>query len=146
MTFLRTLLAATALACTASAAIAKDTTFSIAVIPDTQNYIDYTHQTAQGFKFDARVMFLDQLRYIASRLKSAGGDVAFVDSLGDTWQHQSLKIDPAHEARGFKRVPNPMMDQGFAPAQCARHRNAHRARGLLDDRGQDALLGRAGQP
>ncbi|WP_343611041.1 metallophosphoesterase [Novosphingobium sp.] len=115
MTFLRTLLAATALACTASAAIAKDATFSIAVIPDTQNYIDYTHQTAQGFKFDARVMFLDQLRYIASRLKSAGGDVAFVDSLGDTWQHQSLKIDPAHEARGFKRVPNPMMDQGFAP-------------------------------
>jgi ABC-type sugar transport system substrate-binding protein len=54
-----TLLAATALAFAATAS-AKDLSFTIAAIPDTQNYIDYTHQTAEGFKFDADKMFLEQ--------------------------------------------------------------------------------------
>ncbi|WP_206243841.1 metallophosphoesterase [Novosphingobium terrae] len=117
MTLFRTLLAATALACTSTMALAApaaSNSFTIAVIPDTQNYIDYTHQKEAGFAFDARAMFLEQMHYIATRLKSAGGDVAFVDSLGDTWQHQSLDIDPAHAARGFKRVPNHFMDAEFA--------------------------------
>jgi len=30
--------------------------FTIAVIPDTQNYADFTHQRAAGFPFDARYM------------------------------------------------------------------------------------------
>jgi hypothetical protein len=115
MKSLRTLMAASMLAASPAVAAPADSSFSIAVIPDTQNYIDYTHQTATGFAFDARALFLEQLGYIASRLKSAGGDVAFVDSLGDVWQHQSLQIDPAHAARGFKRAPNPFMDAEFAP-------------------------------
>jgi len=98
-----------------SAALASDDSFTIAVIPDTQNYIDYTHQTAEGFGFDASKMFLGQMRYIADHLESQGGDIAFVTSLGDVWQHQTLAIDPDHAARGFKRAPNPFMDQAFAP-------------------------------
>lgn len=92
-----------------------DTSFTIAVIPDTQNYTDYTHQTAEGFAFDASVMFMQQMQHIADNLESEGGDIAFVTALGDVWQHQTLLIDPAHEARGFKRVPNPILDDHFAP-------------------------------
>lgn len=115
---LATFIAATAatLALTASAiAEAPKTSFTIAVIPDTQNYIDYTHQTAEGFPFDARTQFLDQLRYVAAHTRDAGGDIAFVSALGDVWQHQTLLIDPAHAARGFQRIANPFMDAEFAP-------------------------------
>jgi len=94
---------------------APDESFTIAVIPDTQNYMDYTHQTAEGFPFDASEQFLEQMRYIAANVESQGGDIAFVTSLGDVWQHQTKAIDPAHAARGFKRVPNPIMDSHFAP-------------------------------
>ncbi len=89
--------------------------FTIAVLPDTQNYIDYTHQTAAGFPFDASKMFLDQLQFVADHLRSQGGDIAFVSGMGDVWQHQTLPIDPAHAARGFKRVANKLMDAEFAP-------------------------------
>jgi hypothetical protein len=92
-----------------------DGRFTIAVIPDTQNYIDYTHQKAQGFPFDASPMFLEQLQFVADHTKSQGGDIAFVTGMGDVWQHQTLPIDPVHAARGFKRAPNPMMDAAFAP-------------------------------
>jgi hypothetical protein len=95
---------------------APDRAFTIAVIPDTQNYIDYTHQPAEGYRVDGGKMFLDQMRFIAANLRGAGGDIAFVSSLGDVWQHQTKLIDPEHEARGFKRVPNPIMDKHFAPS------------------------------
>jgi len=96
-------------------AIARDDSFTIAVLPDTQNYTDYTHQTAEGFPFDASAMFLEQMQYVADNLESQGGDIAFVTSLGDVWQHQTLRIDPDHEARGFKVAPNPILDAHFAP-------------------------------
>ncbi len=96
-------------------AIARDDSFTIAVLPDTQNYTDYTHQTAEGFPFDASAMFLEQMQYVADNLESRGGDIAFVTSLGDVWQHQTLRIDPDHEARGFKVAPNPILDAHFAP-------------------------------
>lgn len=109
------LISAAALLGLAAPAIAGDDSFTIAVIPDTQNYIDYTHQTAEGFKFDANKMFLDQMQYIADNLEANGGDIAFVTALGDVWQHQTLQIDPGHAARGFKRIANPIMDSHFAP-------------------------------
>ena len=110
------LLSATLLFGLAAPVAAKDDlSFTIAAIPDTQNYIDYTHQTAEGFKFDADQMFLAQMQYIADNLKANGGDIAFVTALGDVWQHQTLAMDPAHAARGFKRAPNPIMDSFFAP-------------------------------
>ncbi len=98
-----------------STAPAPETSFTIAVIPDTQNYMDYTHQKAEGFAFDASDLFIQQMEYIAANLKSAGGDIAFVTALGDVWQHQTKDIDPAHAARGFKRAPNPILDAHFAP-------------------------------
>ena len=102
------LLAAAALALPAAA---QDAKFTIAVIPDTQNYMDYTHQKAEGFPFDANAQFLEQMRFIAANVESAGGEIAFVSAVGDVWQHQTLPIDPVHAARGFKRVANPMLDR-----------------------------------
>ncbi|MAN47003.1 MAG: serine/threonine protein phosphatase [Hyphomonas sp.] len=94
-----------------------DTYFTIAVLPDTQNYLDYTHQKAEGFPFEASEMFLEQMQYVADNLESAGGEIAFVSSLGDVWQHQTKTMDPEHAARGFKAVPNPIMDSHFAPTE-----------------------------
>lgn len=82
--------------------------FTIAVVPDTQNYVDYTHQKAEGFPLDASEMFLAQMRDIARRAVGKGGDVVFVASVGDVWQHQTARIDPEHEARGFKAFDNPI--------------------------------------
>ncbi|MFV0477470.1 MAG: metallophosphoesterase [Parahaliea sp.] len=100
-----------------SLTVADDDTFTIAVIPDTQNYLDYTHQVAEGFPFDANVMFIEQMQYIADNLASVGGEIAFVTSLGDVWQHQSERIDKGHVERGFKRAPNPVFDQYFKPTE-----------------------------
>lgn len=96
-------------------AAAAETAFTIAVIPDTQNYLDFTHQTAEGFPFDASELFLEQMAYIAENLQSEGGRIAFVTSLGDVWQHQSLEMDAEHIARGFRKVPNPILDAHLAP-------------------------------
>lgn len=89
--------------------------FTVAVIPDTQNYLDYTHQKAEGFPFDAREMLFEQLRFVAGNTVSEGGDIAFVTAVGDVWQHQSLPIDPAHAARGFTRIASPLLDAHMAP-------------------------------
>ena len=81
-------------------------TFTVAMIPDTQNYLDYRHQTAAGFAFDASALFDEQMRYVASNARSAGGDIVFMTHVGDVWQHYSAWMDPGHEARGFKWSPN----------------------------------------
>jgi hypothetical protein len=75
--------------------------FTLVVIPDTQNAVDYTHQTAEGFAIDSVDIFLDQMRYIADRSIDNGGDIAFVASVGDVWQHVTLEVDPSHQARGI---------------------------------------------
>jgi hypothetical protein len=98
--------------CTSAVA---DDTFAIAVIPDTQNYVDYTRQIEEGYPFDAHKIFLGQMEYIAENLESEGGDIAFVTALGDMWQHQTLQMDPAHEARGFKAVANPHLTSVLMP-------------------------------
>ena len=92
-----TLASMLAIAATGMPALAEDTSFTIAVIPDTQNYMDYTHQKAENFPFDANQMFFEQMRYVAANLESQGGEIVFVTSLGDNWQHQTLKIDPEDE-------------------------------------------------
>ena len=103
------------LAACATTAPVPDRAFTIAVLPDTQNYLDYTHQRSAGFPFDAGDMFLQQMQYIAANAESAGGDIAFATSLGDVWQHQSLAIDAQHAQRGFRRVPNPILDAHLGP-------------------------------
>jgi hypothetical protein len=81
--------------------------FTIAVVPDTQYYVDFKHQTAAGFPFDASALFLGQMQFIADHARSAGGDIAFVSALGDLWEHQPLAIAPAYAARGFRPVASP---------------------------------------
>ncbi len=76
--------------------------FTIAVLPDTQSYVDYRYQTEAGFAFDAREMFFEQMRYVESRLKSNGGDIAFVTSVGDVWEHATDDFDESHRQYGLK--------------------------------------------
>jgi hypothetical protein len=80
--------------------------FTVAMIPDTQNYIDYRHQSWSGFKFDAVEQFYGQMRWIAENARSAGGDIVFATHVGDVWQHYSAWMDPAHSKRGFAWMPN----------------------------------------
>jgi hypothetical protein len=89
--------------------------FQIAMIPDTQNYVDYTHQTAEGFVFDASEQFIAQMDWIAARGRGQGGDIAFLAAVGDVWQHQSEMIDEAHAARGFGRLEKSFFGDHFAP-------------------------------
>jgi hypothetical protein len=93
--------------CFGAQARAEGGAFSIAVLPDTQNMVDYRHQEVEGFPFDASELFLGEMRWIADHAQGHGGDIAFVAAVGDVWQHQTLAIDPAHERRGFKRIENP---------------------------------------
>lgn len=80
--------------------------FSIVAIPDTQNYLDYTHQKENGFALDAADQFIAQMRYIAQNATKQGGDVAFVTHLGDVWQHQTIAMDAEHKALGFEAIHN----------------------------------------
>lgn len=89
--------------------------FTIAVIPDTQNYTDYRHQTTTGFKFDAVEQFYGQMRWIRANARSAGGDIVFATHLGDVWQHYSRWMDPEHAARGFRWVPNAGSSVAISP-------------------------------
>jgi hypothetical protein len=83
---------------------APETRFTIAVIPDTQHYVDFTHQTEAGFPFDAREMFYDQMRFIAANARSAGGQIAFATCVGDVWEHAVGTIDQPHRAMGLKAL------------------------------------------
>src|SRR3546814_4961922 len=66
-------IALTAAAFSAPAAAQQDPdAFTIAVIPDTQNYIDFSHQREAGFPIDAKEIFFDQMAYIARNARSAG--------------------------------------------------------------------------
>lgn len=80
--------------------------FTVAVIPDTQNYVDYRNQKWSGFPFDAVEQYYGQMWYIAENARSNGGDIVFATHVGDVWQHYSEWMDPEHEARGFKWMPN----------------------------------------
>ncbi len=91
-------------------------TFTIAVIPDTQNYVDFHNQRAAGFPFDAKDMFLGQMAYVARNLRSAGGTIAFVTAVGDVWQHSPGDVpDPASAARGLRSVPSPILAKAASP-------------------------------
>jgi hypothetical protein len=89
--------------------------FSIAMIPDTQNMVDFKHQTAHGFPFDASEQFHGALRWVAERTVPRGGEIAFVTSVGDNWQHQSIEMDPDHAARGFRAIANPILGREVRP-------------------------------
>lgn len=88
---------------------AEPRVFTLAVIPDTQNYIDFRHQTAECFEFDAADLFIAQMRHVAANAVGNGGDIAFVASLGDVWQHQTKRIDEDHRRRGIDIETDPIL-------------------------------------
>ena len=79
-----------------------DQKFTFVIIPDTQNIVDYTHQLDKGFPVDGAAMFIEQMEYITNNVEARGGEIAFVTSVGDVWQHTDNVIDPAHYARGLR--------------------------------------------
>lgn len=79
-----------------------DPKFTIAVVPDTQNYLDFRKQRATGYPFDAVELFYDQMQWIARNVESAGGEIAFVTQVGDVWQNYSEDVDPSHRALGME--------------------------------------------
>jgi len=93
-----------------------DATFTIAIVPDTQNYVDFRAQRAEGFPFDASEMFLDQMAYIERNLRTNGGEIDFVTAVGDVWQHSPGNVpDPEHAALGLKSVPSPALEKAASP-------------------------------
>ncbi len=78
--------------------------FTIVMLPDTQNYVDFTHQKSAGFAVDGRELYLEQMRHIASKGVANGGDVVFVAAVGDVWQHALRETDPEHEKRGVRSL------------------------------------------
>lgn len=89
--------------------------FTVAMIPDTQNYADYRHQKWSGFPFDATEQLYQQMQWVADNAQGAGGDVVFATHVGDVWQHYSAWMDPAHAARGFKWRPNGGSEVAMSP-------------------------------
>ena len=87
----------------------SDSPFTLAVIPDTQNYIDFRHQKAENFELDSSALFLQQMQYIADHSVNKGGDIVFVTAVGDVWQHQTRTIDAEHLQRGIGIEPNPIL-------------------------------------
>ncbi|MBN3845858.1 serine/threonine protein phosphatase [Paraburkholderia sp. Ac-20342] len=91
--------------------------FSIAVIPDTQNYTSHTQQREAGFPFNSREILWDMMHYIARNAVKNGGEIAFATGLGDMWQHPvSNALDREHAARGDKAVANPIIDSLIPPS------------------------------
>lgn len=76
--------------------------FTIAALPDSQNYLDFRHQKSKGFPVNGYELFFEQMQYIADNAASNGGDIVFATHLGDVWQNRVQRMDPGHELRGFK--------------------------------------------
>ncbi|MDX1733128.1 MAG: hypothetical protein R3228_02135 [Halioglobus sp.] len=89
--------------------------FTVAVIPDTQNMLDYLHQsdatthTGEQFPINASEQFLGMMAHIADNAVGAGGDIVFAAAVGDVWQHQTELLDEDHAARGFRHDPNALI-------------------------------------
>lgn len=97
--------------------------FTIAAIPDTQNYLDFSHQKSHGFPIDAAELYFEQMQYIADNARSNGGDIVFATHLGDIWQNRVVRIDPGHAARGFKAAPDSVTGgkPGIYPEEVRNH-------------------------
>jgi hypothetical protein len=67
--------------------------FTLAVIPDTQNYSDYRYQRSSNppFLFDQGDIFQRQTAYIAANAASAGGTIAFAVHVGDLVQNMGTQ-------------------------------------------------------
>ena len=80
--------------------------FTIVMLPDTQHTVNFQRQKAQGFAIDSSEIFINQMQYVADNAVSNGGDVVFVASVGDVWEHGMNSSDPGHLARGVLPEPD----------------------------------------
>lgn len=77
--------------------------FTVAVIPDTQNYSDYRYQTANGWPIDQAAIFAEQMDWVADNAVSNGGAIAFATHLGDVWQNYGeIKGNPVPEVENIE--------------------------------------------
>ena len=58
--------------------IGSNDAFTIIMLPDTQNAIDFRRQMAEGFAINSSDIFIEQMEYIAGRAVADGGEVVFV--------------------------------------------------------------------
>jgi hypothetical protein len=117
------------------AATTADRQFTLAVVPDTQNYVDFNNQRASGYPFDAAEIFYEQMAYIARNVQSAGGEIAFVTHVGDVWQHPTDGMDPAHRDLGLQSDLDSPAVRAMAPDERTRSVEmaaARRGFGLID--------------
>lgn len=91
-------------ACSSDFSVESDESFTIVMIPDTQNSVDYTRQKSEGFAIDSGDIFIQQMSDIASKSISNGGKVVFVASVGDVWQHVTSNKDADHFTRGIDSI------------------------------------------
>lgn len=82
-----------------------DHKFTIAVIPDTQNMVDFVHQKDEGFAIDSADLFIEQMQYLADNTEANGGEIVFATSVGDVWQHTDIYVDQEHIDRGMHAIP-----------------------------------------
>jgi hypothetical protein len=92
--------------------------FTLAVIPDSQNYLDHAGPLSVRRPHDARFLLEQQLAHIAENACSNGGEIAFAVAVGDIWQHQSLRIDAESVARGYADIGNPWLADVTTPTAC----------------------------
>ena len=91
----------------------KDNRFTIAVIPDTQNMLKYTHQKAEGFPLDAVDVFYEQMRFVAENSVTRGGDIVFAASVGDVWYHIGNCLAEDHRLLGLDYAPGERLFKYF---------------------------------
>lgn len=78
--------------------------FTVVMLPDTQNYVDFTRQKSAGFALDGKDLYLQQMAHIAGKGIANGGDVVFVAAVGDVWQHLVSDTDQEHVDRGIRSL------------------------------------------
>jgi len=92
-------------ACSLNQSGIREEPFTIVMLPDTQNAVNFERQKVQGFAIDSSEIFIGQMQYVAENAVENGGDVVFVASVGDVWQHAPSGWDPGHSARGIVAEP-----------------------------------------
>jgi hypothetical protein len=100
-TLLVVLLCLPALGCSSTKLDVEQEPFTIVVLPDTQHEVNFQRQKAQGFAIDSSELFMGQMRYLADQATANGGNVVFVSSVGDVWEHATDGWESGHASRGI---------------------------------------------
>jgi hypothetical protein len=91
--------------------------FTIAVIPDAQNYTDYRYQTTSKppFFMDQAGIFYRQIAYVAANAASAGGNIVFTAFLGDLVNDYSTRASEWRIADAAVSKLDGVMPFGIVP-------------------------------